>query len=252
MSKRDRLFLFSLLLTFFLTLIPIFYARFGYLVVIVFALVALVFAAVCLWDYLSGIEYLTLLTPPTALALGMGATLIQFPNLSLVFRLIYYAAFFLVFYICLLSLNIFNVAAEKTLPLLRAAYTVGFLITIFIALPLFTLIYKSDFDLPGQILAIALAALSLSFASLWSLYLPQNKPASAAKAAVMVSLLLVETAFVFSLFPMESFFRSLLLATFFYIYLGFAHQHLRKTLTSRSLLEYLLVGTVIILIVFVY
>ena len=252
MSKRNKFLIFSLLLTFFLTLIPLVPRSYYPFAVLGFVLVSVLFTVACLWDYLSGIEYITLLTLPTVFSLGMGSIILQFPNFSSFFKTIFYGVYFILYYILLLSLNIFNVAGEKPIPLLRAAYTSSFLVTTFTAFPIFTLIYKWSTGIVFETLLVFVFSLLLSFQSLWSAFLPKNNAIPAFRTSLIVSIIMVQTALVFSFYPMESFFRSLLLSTFFYIYLGFSHQYLKRTLNSKSVFEYAFVGLVIVALVFLY
>lgn len=252
MSKRNKFLTFSLLLTLLLTLIPSFPKNYSVLVITGFVLISALFSVICLWDYLSGIEYITLLTLPIVFSLGMGSIILQFPNFSSFFKIIFYGIYFVLNYILLLSLNIFNIAGEKPIPLLRAAYTSSFLITTFAAFPIFTLIYKGALGIIIEIIMVFGLSLFLSFQSLWSAFLPKNNVRASLKTTLIVSSLMTQTALVFSFYPMESFFRSLLLSTFFYIYLGFSHQYLKRTLNYKSIFEYAFVGLVIVSLVFLY
>lgn len=239
-------------MTLFLIVLPWLPARFSLISLAVFTFLAGLFAVLCLWDFLSGIEYVTLLTLPVMFSLGMGSIILLFPNFSGIFRTVLYGVYFLMYYLLLLSLNIFNVAGEKPIPLLRAAYTSSFLITTFTAFPVFTLLYKGSAGILFELLTVFIFTFLLCFQSLWSAFLPKNIIGLPAKVSLIVSLTVTQTALVFSFFPMESFFRSLLLSTFFYIYLGFTHQYLKKTLAAKSVFEYGLVGLIIVALVFLY
>lgn len=252
MSKRNKFLILSLILTLFLTRLPSLPRSYSGLGLIVFVFLSGLFAVFSLWEYLSGIEYVTLLTLPILFALGMGSVVLLFPNFSGYFKTAIYGVYFLTNYTLLLSLNIFNVASEKPIPLLRAAYTSSFLITTFTAFPILTLMYKWSLGITVEIIVVFILTFLLSFQSLWSVFLPKNIVGTSFRASLFMSWLMAETALVFSFFPMESFFRSLLLSTFFYIYLGFSHQYLKKALNVKSVFEYVFVGLVIVVLVFLY
>lgn len=235
-----------------MTLLPFVPRDYSGLGIMFFVLLSGLFAVFGLWEYLSGIEYITLLTLPILFSLGMGSVVLLFPNFSGYFKTVLYGVYFLTTYTLLLSLNIFNVASEKPIPLLRAAYTSSFLITTFTAFPILTLMYKGTLGITVETILVFILTLLLSFQSLWSVFLPKNVAGPSLKTALLVSLLMAQTALVFSFFPMESFFRSLLLSTFFYIYLGFSHQYLKKTINAKSVFEYAFVGLVIVALVFLY
>ncbi|MCL5004056.1 MAG: hypothetical protein M1352_02180 [Patescibacteria group bacterium] len=252
MSKRNRFLLFTIVLTFLLTLVPIAPKVWQFPAVIALAVTAVLFALLNLFEFLEGIEFFTLLAMAGLLTLGMGATLLHFPNFSLAFRIVFYGIFFVLYYTTILSMNIFNVANEQPIPLLRAAYTAAFLVTVFCTLPLFTVLYKFYWGLLWDSLVIFAVAFILSFQSLWTVFLPREENRMVFVSSLIVALILTETSIVFSFFPLETFFRSLTLSAFFYIYLGFAHQHLKKTLTLRNVAEYFLVGILVVLGVFLY
>lgn len=252
MSKRNKFLALSLILTVFMTLIPFIPRVYSGLGIAGFVFLSGLFAVLALWEYLSGIEYITLLTLPVFFSLGMGSLVLLFPNFSWYFKTIIYGVYFLTTYTLLLSLNIFNVASEKPIPLLRAAYTSSFLITTFTAFPILTLMYKGTLGIITETLLVLILTLLLGFQSLWSVFLPKSAVGISLRTALLVSLLMAQTSFVFSFFPMESFFRSLLLSTFFYIYLGFSHQYLKKTINPKSVFEYAFVGLVIVALVFLY
>lgn len=252
MSKRTIILISSISLTIYLAAIPLFPKDLSQISVGVFVVVSGIFAGICLWEDLSGIEFITLLTLPVIFSLGMGSIILQFPNFSRFFNAVFLAVYFLVFYVLLLSLNIFNVASQKSIPLLRAAYTTSFLVTTFTIFPIFTLIYKINLNLFWESFLVLAVVVILSFQSLWTVFLPKNVIKTSLKASFIISALMVQTALVFSFFPLESFFRSLLLSTFFYIYLGFAHQYLRKTLKIKTIIEYSVVGLIIVGLVLLY
>lgn len=252
MSRRTIILIFSIFLTIYLAAIPLFPKDLSQIFVSLFVLASAVFTWICLWDDLRGIEYLTLLALPILFSLGMGSIILQFPNFSRFFTTIFLAVYFLVFYVLLLSLNIFNVASEKTIPLLRAAYTTSFLVTTFTIFPIFTLIYKLRLNLFWESLLVLIVVALLSFQSLWTVFLPKNVIKTSLTTSLIISFLMVQTSLVFSFFPLESFFRSLLLSTFFYIYLGFTHQFLRKTLKIKTIIEYTVVGLIIVGLVLLY
>ncbi len=95
-------------------------------------------------ENVTGIEFFTITPLPILFTLGMAGILYHFPNFSLFFKLVFWLIYSFFFYIVLLSANIFNVAAEKPIPLVRASYTVSFLVTLFTIFPLYTAVFKSN------------------------------------------------------------------------------------------------------------
>jgi len=252
MNRRTKFLFFALLSTLSLTLLSSFLKDRGVLAIGGFVLINLIFTLISLWEDLSGLEFLTLLFLPVLFSFSMITTLWNFPNFSLFFRILFYGLYFVFYYTMLLSLNIFNVVEQKRIPLLRAAYTSSFVITIFTSFPLFTFVYKGYYGLPLEIVLVLALTFILSFQSLWTVFLPGRNDLLAFKASLILTLVTVETALTFSFLPIESFFRSLLLSAFFYIFLGFTHQFLKKNLSQKNILEYILVGFFVVALVFLY
>lgn len=212
---------------------------------------AFLFTWLLLYYDLRGAEFLTLLTLPALFTLGMALVLYFFPNFSLTFRTLFWFLFAFSFYIILLSVNIFNVAKRRPLPLLRAARTASFLITLFTAFLLFTAIFKIGFLLWVKLSLIFIIAFILGLQSVWTVEVPERVTQSLVLASFLLGLGVVETALSLSFLPLESFFRALALTTSFYIFLGTAHQYWRKTLTLRALVEYGLVAFIVTIIIIV-
>lgn len=207
------------------------------------------FSVFALREGLSGIEYLTLISLPVLFTFGMSSMLYYFPNFSSFFRFLFLGTYAFFFYVILLSANIFNVAVEKPIPLLRASYTAWFLVTIFAVFPLYTLVYKSDLNLLFSLLLIASITFLLTFQSLWTVFLPKKFEFVTLYGSLLVTLILAEVSLTLSFFPMESFFRALGLSTAYYIVLGFTHHYFRKSLTKRIYLEYFILFALVSLII---
>lgn len=85
-----------------------------------------------IYQDLEAFEFINLFVLPVLLTLSFGLFIYQFtPNTET--RLLLTTVYGLVIYTNLLAENIFNVSAERNIPLLRAARTVGYLVTLFVS-----------------------------------------------------------------------------------------------------------------------
>ena len=94
-----------------------------------------------IYQDLRGFEFVTLFVLPVLLTLSFGVFILRFNPISEV-RVILAVVYGLVIYTNLLAENIFNVSAERNIPLLRAARTVGYLVTLFVTFAFFSLVYS--------------------------------------------------------------------------------------------------------------
>lgn len=216
--------------------------------VLVWVIVAYLAAALVLRYDLAGVEFLTLLTLPSLFTLAIGAILAFFPNFSATFRVLILGLYALSFYLMLLAENIFNVGRERPIPLLKAAGTVSFLLTLLTAFLLFTGVYKAAFPLFLQWLLLFGLVFLLGFQSLWTVVLGSRLEARLLWASFFLAAAVLELAVALSFLPLESFFRALAISTGFYVFLGTAFHYFRKTLRSQIFLEYAAVVILVVLI----
>lgn len=216
--------------------------------VLLWSVLAYISAAVVLRYDLAGIEFLTLLILPSFFTLAIGAILAFFPNFSLTFRTLILGLYAFSFYLMLLAENIFNVGRERPIPLLKAASTVSFLLTLLTAFLLFTALYKAAFPIFLQWFLLFLIVFLLAFQSLWTVVLGIKLETRLLWASGFLALGLLELAVVLSFLPLESFFRALALSTGFYVFLGIAFHYFKRTLGSQVFLEYAAVVALVVLI----
>lgn len=216
--------------------------------VLLWSFLAYLGATVVLRYDLAGIEFLTLLTLPSFFTLAIGAILAFFPSFSVTFRLLILGLYAFSFYLMLLAENIFNVGRERPIPLLKAASTVSFLLTLLTAFLLFTALYKAALPVYLQWLLLFGLVFLLALQSLWTVVLGSRLEARLLWASLFLALGLGELAVVLSFLPLESFFRALALSTGFYVFLGIAFHYFKRTLKSQIFLEYAAVAVLVVLI----
>lgn len=252
MNRKTLFASISLLLTFGLIILVVLPEHFKIGFAVFLSALAGFLTLVALRENLSGIEFLTLTALPILFTLGMSGILYHFPNFSIFFRTLFWFLFSFFFYIILLSGNIFNVAAEKPIPLVRASYTASFLVTLFSIFPLYTIVFKSNLDLWLALLLVSVFTFVLTFQSLWTLFLPKPFDPAIIWGSLLVTLVMTEAALSISFLQLESFFRALALSTIYYIVLGFSHHFLKKTLNNKVFWEYILVSLLVSFIIFFF
>lgn len=250
MTKKLQFLLVSLLLTagFFGELqLP---ARYLFFFVLLWGGVAYLVSFLVLRYDLVEVELVTLLTLPTLFTVAVGGVFAFFPSFSATFRLLIMALFSLGFYLILLAENVFNVGRERSIPLLKAAGTVSFLLTLLTAFLLFTVLFKAALPVACQWLLLFFLAFLLGFQSLWTIVLGTKLDARLFLGSCLFALAVLELAVATSFWPLESFFRALVLSTGFYVFLGIAFHYYKKTLKGKIFLEYAAVALLVALVLF--
>jgi len=154
-------------------------------------------------------------------------------------RLILAATYIVTMYTILLSENIFNVSVERNIPLVRAARTVGYLTTLFVAFAFFTLLF--GLRLSGLVFsALSAVAAALLFAQgLWQIELKETDFRRLFYFSFVAGLVVGEISLALTFWPLQPPKVGLALTAAVYVLLGVLQHHIRGDLTKRAVLEYL-------------
>lgn len=181
--------------------------------------------------------------------------LAYFPNLNIFFKFSFALFSAFVFYYLVLATNIFLVVEEKgrTIPLVRAAKTVFLFIEVITLFFVFTTIYKTL--LPGALMEITFMWQSFMIFILvylfagqywWSQNLEKEITSFVGNESLVIALLGSVLSLSLSFFPLESFFKALILATFYYVSVTFFQAVIMHRLEKSIYTEFLLITLVII------
>lgn len=207
-------------------------------------IVSYILSAWVLREELHGWEFLTLLTLP---ALYTGAVFLFYFLLPvrLLTRLPIAVLYALGMYAILLTENIYNVAAERNIQLLRAAHSVGFLLTLVTNFFLIETILSLHLSFYLNVLLTGLVVFPLTIQSLWSMELTSIISAKVWMGSMIITLILMELVFVFSFWPIIITIEALFVTTAFYTLAGMTQQYLVERLFVKTAREFL---TVLILV----
>lgn len=249
MSKRQKFVLTAIILASGLIALQLVSLESRYQAIEGLALLSYFLSAWALREDLKGIEWLTVLILPVIFTLSVGLFYFLIPA-SWLSRGIVAAVYALGLYALLLTENIFNVAAVRTIQLLRAAHSVGLLLTLLTAFFLFDTIFSLRFSAWMNFPLISLACLPLSLQFLWSIELGEKLEKKLLEASLIFSLCMGEIGACLSFWPVSVTLGSLLMTTFFYVLLGLGQHWLQKRLFEKAIKEYLWVGGLVFWIVF--
>lgn len=218
--------------------------------VIGLALTSFILSTIVLREDLKGIEYLTLTILPTMFTVAVSFFYFLLPVRWLT-RLPTAILYAFCMYAILLTENIYNVAAVRSIQLLRAAHSVGFLITLITAFLLYDTVLS--FHFPGLFngLLIFIISLPLVLQSLWSMMLEPKLSKEVVLGALVASCVLSQTGYIFSFWPVNTTILSLFLTTLFYTAAGILRERLIERLFPNTMKEFLTVALITFLLVFI-
>jgi len=247
MNKRSKMVLTSVLLTLGLWGTQLVDIEARYQAIGLLAGVAYGLSAWALFEDLKGLEWFTVLILPVMYSVAVALFYFLLPE-RILSRIIIMGLFSIGMYALLLTENIFNVAAIRTIQLLRAAQAVGFLLTLLVAFFLWNTIFS--FKLAGwwNGLFILITGWPLVFQSLWSVNLEPNITRKLVNYSLVLSWGLTCLALMISFWQVTIAVASLFLVSGLYVGLGLAQHALSGRLFKETIKEYLGVGVIVFII----
>lgn len=216
----------------------------------------------------SGIEWITLLALPTLFSLGTALIFPLLPAgfdsiyvwpisydtgliLALGLKIVFLSLFAVGYYAILLTMNIYNVAAIRTIQLLRAAHSVGFVMALFTALSLYLVVASLRLSSFTNFVLITLVSLILVFPTLWSVNLEEGISPKVRDLSVFIGVSIGEIAWALSFWPLPSSVFALFLTALFYILVGISQYFLSERLFGTTVKEFTIVASIVFLLIVV-
>lgn len=248
MSKRRRFVMISLALTVALYVIQKLSVEARYLAILGVAALSYGLSLWALRKDLAGIAYLTDLTMPTLYPVAVALFYFLLPQLA-VTRVVVLIVFAISMYALLLTANIFAVASNRTIQLLRAARTVGFLLTVVTSALLFHVV----FSLNMHFWLVGLSSILISFPvflqGIWGYTLANRLGAQELYYSAVGSLLVLEATMAISFWLIEPLLASVILAMMVYVLLGIYQHEVDKRLFGKTVQEFGWFALIVFLIV---
>lgn len=247
-TKRQRF----ILMSFFLTIIllttqtvgeDIRYRVMGFMVLSTASL-----AIFALWGELAGIKYFLLLLLAVYFVAGSSLFYFLLPVRWLT-RLPYAILFGISIYLLMLTSNIYNVAAIRTIALLRAAHAVGLLFslisTFFLSNVLFSL------HLPFYLVAVGIMVVvaPLYLVGLWSWELEDFISRRVFLYTLIFTLVTAQIGLVLAFWPIVPTAGALAIATVMYVLMGLVQGHFEDKLKPRVVWEHIVVALLVLVII---
>jgi hypothetical protein len=221
-----------------------------YLFVFLLSLSAAGLSALVFRQELRGMEWLTILSLPTLFTTAVALFYFLLPVRWLT-RLPVALLYGIGIYALLLTENIYTVAADRTIALLRAAHSVGFLLTLFTYFLLVQTVLAFRFIAPVQMLLIGIVSFFLVLQSVWSMELSEALGRRVWHISIAICVFLTELVWVFSFLPTKTTLLALLFTTAFYSTVGMAQQYLVEKLYKKTVIEFFAVAAIVFIITLV-
>lgn len=248
LSKRQQFVLATLVMTLLLMGTQIFSGGLRVDVLLGLVVTAYILSAVVLRQDLSRWEYVTLLILPSFYTGAVFLFYFLLPERWLT-RLPIVVLYALGMYAILLTENIYNVAAERTIQLLRAAHSVGFLLTLITTFFLIQTLMSLRLDFYLNALIGMLIIFPLSLQTLWSMELTPTISLRVWIGSFVIALVISELVLILSFLPVRTTIEALYITTVFYTLVGMTQQLLIERLFKKTIQEYIIVLAIVSILV---
>lgn len=250
LTKRQQLVGITIILVIGLIATQLASSEWRFLLVGVLSLLAYLLSAFGLREDLRGVEWLTLLILPTAFTAAFALFYFLLPSRWLT-RIPIALVYGIGMYALLLTENIYNVAASRTIALLRVAHSVGFILTLLTYFLLLQTIYAFRTYPIVNVVLVGLLTTPLLIQSLWAMEL-ENRITQPVKLLTIIGVLILgEITWVLSLWPAKSTIIALVLTTMFYSITGMAQQFLATKLYKKTIIEFAFVSVIVFIVLFI-
>ncbi len=249
-NKRYKFITSSFIATLFLALSQIVSADWRYWVVGVLVLLVGALTLITLWEDLTGIKYVVLLILPIYFVAGVALFYFLLPVRWLT-RLPVLGVFGMAMYLLFLTQNVYNIAAIRTIQLLRAAHAVGFLFTVVSAFLIYNVVFALHLPFYWVFMAILTLTWPLLIAAVWAFDLEEYLSLRVLVYSLVIALAVAKIALVISFWPVLPIVGALATVAALYVALGITQFHFANRLNRRTVLEYASVAAVVFVLMLI-
>lgn len=239
MRRREKFIISAIILSLGLLGVQYVSLQFRFLAVFLFFIASYIVSAWALYDDLHGIEWLTIIPFPAAYAASVGLFYFLLPS-GFMSRISILVFFGIGMYALYLTSNIYSVAKARTIQLLRAAHTIGFLFTLLISVLFANTIFSFHFPFWLNGILMFIVHLPLYFMTLWSIELQTTLQPKLLQLSVLFAVLTGQLGVVLSFFPLSIWAASLTITSMVYILIGLSNSSLQGKLFKNTVREYIL------------
>lgn len=236
--------------------------------VFIFGVITYLLTAFALYEDLAGIEWVALLILPVLFSVSVAFFVPLLPRsidsisifpllpeearfVAVFIKFAFWIFFAVGFYFLLLTENIYNVSATRTIQLLRAAHAIGFLFTLVSAFLLFNILFSLEANALVNFFGVFFISFPLLLQGLWSVNLEEGISYSIGRYTTLLALCISQMSLALSFWPVEGTMKALFLTAVLYELLGIAQHHFSGRLVRRALYEFAFVAGVVFVMMMV-
>lgn len=239
-DKRQRFAVQTLILTSGLLITQLIWEDYRFFMVGVLGVFSYFLTAWSLKEDIKGTEWILLFILPVIFTMSVSLFYFLLPPRWII-RLIIGIIFAVGTYASLLIENIYNVAVTRTIGLLRAAQSIGLLLTLVILFLGSNIIFSIRASFWLNMLMLMPLVFLLALQSIWSVNLEVRISKKIFMYSFVTSLVIGEEALVLSFWPVQTPVASLFLSASYYTVVGIFQQYILDRLFTTTIREYLLV-----------
>lgn len=203
-----------------------------------------------LWEGLGKNSTLLTLILPAAFTGGVGVFWFLLPS-NIFARLPMIVFYGLGIYALSLTMNVFTVSAVRTIALLRAARGVGFVLTLVTLFLIYNAILSLKITFWGSALLITALSFPIFLQGFWTIPLDKKISKDILIPSLVSSLVVGEIAVSLFFWPTTLVVGSIFLTVAVYVLLGLGQAKLEQRLFAQTVKEYLLVGILVFIGMFI-
>jgi hypothetical protein len=155
-------------------------------------------------------------------------------------------------YALFLTMNIYTVSAIRTIALFRAAKGVGFVLTLFTFFLIFDNLFSVRLPIFIFLPSVLVISLPMFLQGFWSISLEKYLDRAVLRSSIVSSLIMGEMAACIYFWPVTVSIGSLFLTLSSYVLLGLGQSKLEGRLFKQTVKDYVLIGFVLILVIFLF
>src|SRR3989338_678415 len=250
LEKRERFTLQTIILTGGVLTSQLIWTDFRFHMVILLAVASYILSTWSLKEDIKKIEWLLLFILPVLFTASLSLFYFLLPPRWII-RLTTTAFFAVGTYAILLVENIYNVAVQRSIQLLRAAQSVGLLLTLAVIFLSANVIYSLRLPFWANMIIMTIISFFLALQSLWSVKLNKHFDKKLYFYAITVAVGVGELSMALSFWPIENASFSLFLSASFYSLVGVIQQHIMERLFINVIREYIIVFILTFILAFV-
>lgn len=249
LDKRQRFAIQTVILTLGLIISQFIWNDYRFFLVGILAVLTYLLTAWSLKEDIKGIEWFLLFILPVFLTVSISLFYFLLPGRMIV-RLLITVVFAVCTYAVLLIENIYNVAGERSIQLLRAAQSVGLLITLAVVFLMSNILFSVRVNFMLNFLFLVPLIYFLCLQSLWSARLEQKITRELVIYSLVIAGGVGELAVALSFWPVNLTTAALLITAAYYASVGTVQLYLQEKLFKNTIREYIYAFILTLLVTF--